>query len=390
MQELKGVLPIISSVTDKEEREVKITLDEESLDRVPDSVIIDPDELQKYAERALDIGLRILQQISVVEGIGQQAEEIVRRVNNKAGEIPDEVAEAVRKLIGTEEGQVLRPVQLQLDTLLKLTNPELDGSVPKWIQEMTKAGFSEQAEPLADVITELQDALVKAGIIEDVKEKTPLKGDYEDLVNKRLQDWADKSSSLFRPNIEFTKDKPGVQKVTTGDVVVRLQSESGSEISICVEAKNYGSSNPQGKPVVERSLATGIPNRECIAGLFVNRTSKGLSQQLGHWYEGEIEGVGPYIVVTDEYLELGIRALITKLKMQELLSGGSDKFDTTALNLKVQELRTGIKKLVTINSKATKMGDLSTEIKDLAKVGYQDLQTMLSAIEKLIEDATTD
>ena len=176
----------------------------------------------------------------------------VRGVNARAGDIPDEVAEAVKKLIGTEEGQVLRPVQLQLDALLKLTDPSTDASVPKWIEEMTKAGFSAEAEPLKQTITDLQRALEDAGILQKQKDDTPLKGDYEDEVNKRLQKWADNSSSLARPNIEFTKSTPGLQKVTTGDVVVTLQSESGSTISICVEAKNK--TTPQGKPVVEASL----------------------------------------------------------------------------------------------------------------------------------------
>ena len=66
-----------NSVVDMEEQDIHIRLTEESLERIPDSVKLDPDELQKYAERALDIGLRILQQMSVVEGIGQQADEIV-------------------------------------------------------------------------------------------------------------------------------------------------------------------------------------------------------------------------------------------------------------------------------------------------------------------------
>ena len=382
---LKGKQYIANSVTEKKERDIRIRLTEESLERIPDPVKLDPDELQKYAERALDIGLRILQQISVVEGIGQQAEEIVRRVNTKAGEIPDEVAEAVKKLIGTEEGQVLRPVQLQLETLLRLTDPSVDASVPKWIEEMTKSGFSEQAEPLVEAIEELQDALVVAGIIDEYKEGTPLKGDYEDHVNDRLQEWADKSSSLFRPNVEFTKNTTGSKQKTTGDVVVEVKSESGNTISICVEAKNYGAGNKRGKLDVERSLDEGISNRNCIAGLYVNKERSGFSDQLGYWYEGVIDD-WPYVVVTDEYLELGIRSLISRIKINEM-SSSTNKLDTTTLTMRVEELKAGIKTLNTMKNKANRISTLSGEIEDLAQDGYQDLGKKLTAIEKLIEDA---
>ena len=334
----------------------------------------------------MDIGLRILQQISVVEGIGQQAEEIVRRVNTKAGEIPDEVAEAVKKLIGTEEGQVLRPVQLQLETLLRLTDPSVDASVPKWIEEMTKEGFSEQAERLVEAIEKLQDALVVAKIIDEYKEGTPLKGDYEDHVNDRLQEWADKSSSLFRPNVEFTKNTTGSKQKTTGDVVVEVKSESGNTISICVEAKNYGAGNKRGKLDVERSLDEGISNRNCIAGLYVNKERAGFTDQLGYWYEGAIDD-WPYVVVTDKYLELGIRSLISRIKINEM-SSSTNKLDTTTLTMRVEELKAGIKTLNTMKNKANRISTLSGEIEDLAQDGYQDLGKKLTAIEKLIEDAT--
>jgi hypothetical protein len=334
------------------------------------------------------MGLKILQQISVVEGIGQQADEIVRGVNARAGEIPKEVADAVKLLIGTEEGQVLRPVKLQLDALLRLTDPSIDASVPKWIEKMTKAGFSAEADPLRGTIEELQRALEDAGILKKQKDLTPMKGDYEDVVNKRLQKWADNSSSLFRPNVEFTKNTMGSKQVTTGDVVVEVKSESGSTITICVEAKNHGEGSKLGKPDVERSLAEGIPNRNSIAGLFVNKEQAGLRDQLGYWYEGSI-GDWPYVVVTDEYLELGIRSLISRIKVNEIMSG-TNKLDGAAMTLRVEELKTGIKTLNNMKDKANRISTLSGEIEKLAKDGFQDLGKMLTAIEKLIEDASED
>jgi len=282
----------------------------------------------------------------------------------------------------------LRPVKLQLDALLRLTDPSVDASVPKWIEEMTKEGFSEQAEPLVGAIEDLQNALIVAGIIDEFKEGTPLKGDYEDHVNDRLQDWADKSSSLFRPNVEFTKNTTGSKQKTTGDVVVEVKSESGSTISICVEAKNYGEGNKRGKLDVESSLGEGIPNRNCIAGLYVNKERAGFTDQLGYWYEGSIDD-WPYVVVTDQYLELGLRSLITRIKVNEMMSG-TNKLDSTTLTMRVEELKAGIKTLNIMKNKANRISTLSGEIEGLAKDGYQDLGRMLAAIEKLIEDASED
>ena len=50
------LIPMVSA-------DVSFQLSEEQLARIPDSIIDNPDEIQKHVERALDIGLRILQQI---------------------------------------------------------------------------------------------------------------------------------------------------------------------------------------------------------------------------------------------------------------------------------------------------------------------------------------
>jgi flagellin-like hook-associated protein FlgL len=373
---------------------------------------------QQAIIRALEVGsfcLERTQSSQDIDFVKLQIKSLLEEVTQIVRTVPKTVEQELISKIGTAEGQVLAPIQTNINLTSKelttrlnevktLLSQEIDPSkessvLGKALKELKnlldakrqdsvqsvftaalekataengtlaksiKSVVAEAVKPLADEVDKLTKEIRGLDAAAEALQNTTVKGaTYEDEVVVELQHW----SKLMGLEINYvaTDNKPG-------DVVINCTSKSvmATDLSIVIEIKDV-ESDGWGRKRISEHVSKAMSFRSANAAIFLCRTSDGLAREIGEWAEGTC-GQGYWVATTHNLLVTAIRFLIVQQRL-EVLRATQPEIDASSVEAQIQRIRTALKRVTNINTHlgslrkssdaiASEVDSLKLEIKD--------------------------
>ena len=288
-------------------------------------------EYEDICRDAFELGFVCLQTAQARHGselIKQQMESLLVDFQQAVKIIAESFGQELVNQVGTDNGQLLAPLQAQINLTSvvlteKLNNVSslltqeidparetsvvgrflnslrqlLDAKRSDSIQGAFKAALvnatkengtlaaavknvvSESVKPLAEQVEKLTREIRDQQVAQEVLLQTTAKGiSYEELIVAELQNW----SKLSGAEIEHLG-----QDGDTGDILIKFTSKSFAaiELSIVIEARSRPS-KPFGRQAITQHLSEAMVRRCANAAIFLSHSREGLAQEIGDWAEG--------------------------------------------------------------------------------------------------------
>jgi hypothetical protein len=373
--------------------------------------------------RAVELGVLALERARIgldTEFVRRQVESLLREVQTAVSKIPAETQKSLADKIGSEEGQVLASVQVlvtnvkkaadeKMEEIRKLLTNEIDPS--KQDSTLAKALRALQALLDPDRTDSVQGALnsairnastsdgaiaqtVKTIVVdamkplasrvenltlefrgeksrEDALSQTTLKGlTYEDEILGRLDTW----KLVAGAQVEHVgKDN------RPGDITVSLPDATGGSSRLVIVIEVRDTQDSKGRKGVSGDLAKSMVERGACAAVYLSRGRDGLAKEIGEWAEGSCER-GSWVACTDEHLITAIRFLAVQWAMSRKRTGTVD-LDAAGASNQIERIRIAIKRIATINSKASLVSQTAEGIKSEAQGLRDDIGGALTELE---------
>lgn len=376
---------------------------------------------------AFELGFLCLQTAQARHGnelIKQQMESLLVEFQQAVKIIADSFGEELINQVGTDNGQLLAPLQTQINLTSavlteKLNNVStlltqeidparetsvvgrflnslrqlLDAKRSDSIQGAFKAALinatkengtlaaavknvvSDSVKPLAEQVEKLTREIRDQQVRQQVLEQTTAKGiTYEQLVVAELQHW----SKLSGAEVEHLGSDGD-----TGDIVVKLTNKSlvAIELSIVIEVRSRPS-KPFGRQAIAQHLQLAMVRRSTSSAIFLSYSREGLAQEIGDWAEGISES-GYWIATTHPFLIIAIRFLVIQQRLNKLRTFESE-LDVIAVEQQIQQIRTALTRIRTIKKSLTEIGKGVSVIKVEAEALSGDIQSALKSIEQAL------
>jgi hypothetical protein len=387
------------------------------------------DERAFAVARAIEVGVFCLERASTARNTDffkREIDRLLGDLKSNVGTIPTAIQEKLMAKVGTENGQVLRPIvdaanrvtvavnqriadvkdllskdldpakptsslgsalakikslleptetgsiQFTLDAAVSRLTAE-DGALAKAVREVVKLAV----EPLKSQVESLtlevrgQEAAQEA-LMQTTEKGTP----YELQVVDGLQPWAQATGSC-------------VQRVgddnRPGDILLTMAATSvaATELRIIIEARDRA--NPIGRKGISDDLSKKMAERSANAAIYLSHTRAGLGNEIGDWGEGECE-LGSWVATTHENLLIAVRFLIQHQRLRTLRSE-SPQFDGSAIENQIVRIQTSMKRISQINRKVTEVRSaaecISSEADTLRSEVQDAVRTMEDAVRKI-------
>ncbi|WP_190945740.1 hypothetical protein [Nostoc flagelliforme] len=390
-------------------------------------------EYEDICRDAFELGFLCLQTAQTRHGnelIKQQMESLLVEFQQAVKVIAESFQQELINQVGTENGQLLAPLQNQinltsailtekLNSVSTLLTQEidparetsvvgrflfslrqlLDAKRSDSIQGAFKAALinatkengtlaaavkdvvSESVKPLTEQVEKLTREIRDQQVTQQVLEQTTAKGiNYEELVVVELRNWA-KLSGVEVEHIGRDGD--------TGDILVKFTSKSLAviELSIVIEARKRPS-KPFGRQAITQHLQLAMMRRSANSAIFLSYSREGLAQEIGDWAEGVSES-GYWIATTHPFLIIAIRFLVIQQRLNKLRAFESE-LDVTAVEQQIQQIRTALGRIRTIKKSLTEIGKGVSVIKVEADALNADIQSALKSIEQTLSFVPTE
>ncbi|MEJ1934809.1 hypothetical protein WDZ92_31805 [Nostoc sp. NIES-2111] len=234
---------------------------------------------------------------------------------------------------------------------------------------------AESIKPLAEQVEKLTREIRDQQVEQQTLQQTTAKGiSYEELVVAELQTWS-KSNGIEVEHIGNDKD--------TGDILVKFTSKSlaAIELSIVIETRNRPS-KPFGRQAISQHLQQAMRRRSANAAIFLSYSREGLAQEIGDWAEGVAEG-GYWIATTHPFLIIAIRFLVIQQRVNQLRTLHS-KIDVTVVEQQIEQIRTALGRIRTIKKSLAEVDKSITTIKTELGALNADIQSALNSIEQTL------
>ncbi|MBD1881283.1 hypothetical protein [Coleofasciculus sp. FACHB-T130] len=391
------------------------------LQRLPEA------EYEQACIRAFEVGIFCLERTQTsqdTEFVKRQIELLMAEVNRAVTAIPKAVQKELVSKIGTAEGQVLAPINAQInlastvltsrlnDVKTLLSNdidPTKESSVlgstlknlktfldPKrsdsiqgvftttlksvtaengTLAKVIKTVVSESIKPLTTEVDKLTQQFREREVAESVLQQTIAKGTtYEESVVAELQNW----SKFSNAEVYYVgNDKE------SGDIVIKLTPNSliPTPISIVIEVRDRESQR-WGRQRIARQLTQAMAQRQTNAAIFLSRSRDGLAQEIGNWAVGECE-YGQWVATSHEMLTVAIQFLIIR---QQLASqqNYSSQLDCGAIEAQIQRIETALDCITKINTYLTNLRTNADAIQTQAKALKAEIRSALESIQEAI------
>ncbi|WP_445636789.1 Restriction endonuclease type IV Mrr domain-containing protein [Nostoc sp. DSM 114161] len=376
---------------------------------------------------AFELGFLCLQTAQTRHGnelIKQQMESLLVEFQQAVKIIAESFGQELINQVGTDNGQLLAPLQTQINLTSavlteKLNNVStlltqeidparetsvvgrflnslrqlLDAKRSDSIQGAFKAALinatkengtlaaavknvvSDSVKPLAEQVEKLTREIRDQQVRQQVLEQTTAKGiTYEQLVVAELQHW----SKLSGAEVEHLG-----QDGDTGDILVKLTNKSlvAIELSIVIEVRSRPS-KPFGRQAIAQHLQSAMLRRSANSAIFLSYSREGLAQEIGDWAEGVSES-GYWIATTHPFLIIAIRFLVIQQRLNKLRTFESE-MDVAAVEQQIQQIRTALGRIRTIKKSLTEIGKGVSVIKVEAEALSGDIQSALKSIEQAL------
>lgn len=376
---------------------------------------------------AFEMGFLCLQTAKTHHGnelVKPQMESLLLEFKQAVQEIVASFEHELVNQIGTDNGQLLAPLRLQINqtsavlteklngvsalltqdidptketsfvgrffrVLRNLLDPKrsdsIQGAFKEAIANVTKENgtlavavknvVTEAVKPLAEQVEKLGREIRDKQVTQEVLEQTAAKGiSYENLVVTELQNWS-KLSGAEVEHIGSDND--------TGDILVKLTSKSlaAIELSVVIEARNRPSKR-FGRQAITQHLSEAMIRRGANAAVFLSHSREGLALEIGDWAEGTCEQ-GFWIATTHGFLIIAIRFL-TVLQRLNVVRTSQSELDVTAIEEQLGQIRVSIGRTRTIKKYLTEIGKSVVATKAETDFLSTDIQTALKSIEQIL------
>ncbi|MCF4969358.1 hypothetical protein [Nostoc sp. CMAA1605] len=376
---------------------------------------------------AFELGFLCLQTTQARNGnelVKQQMESLLVEFHQAVKVIAESFQQELVSQIGTDNGQLLAPLQSQisqtsailtekLNSVSTLLTQDIDPAketsvVGRFLQTLrhlldakrsdsiqgafkaalanvtTENGtlavtvrnvVAESIKPLIEQVEKLTLEIHDTQVTQQVLQQTTAKGtSYEELVVGELQTWS-KSNGIEVEHIGNDKD--------TGDILVKFTSKSlaAIELSIVIEARNRPS-KPFGRQAIAQHLQQAMLRRSANAAIFLSYSREGLAQEIGDWAEGVTEA-GCWIATTQPFLIIAIRFLVIQQRVTQLRTYQS-KIDVTVIEQQLEQIRTALGRIRTIKKSLTDIGKGVTLIQAEVDALNRDIQSALKSVEQTL------
>ena len=377
--------------------------------------------------KAFEMGFFCLQRtenLNDTQFVKQQFTALLNELYQAVNEIPNTISAQLANKIGTDEGQLLAPLQGQIslttavmdaqikavsDFLNQEFNPSQEtsvfGSAIQKIQNLLdenrtdslqgifsaaianitaensvlaksiRAVVSESVKPLADEVEKLAQQVREKELIDLTLEQTIAKGaSFEEAIVAELEPWA----KLYGAEITHVgKDKQ------PGDILLKFTTNSiaSVDLSLVIEVRNRDSAS-WGRKRISEQLIKAMMKREANAAIFLSRSREGLAQEIGGWGIGTCEQ-GQWVATTHESLSLAIQFLIVKQQLASQPTYNS-QIDCAVIEAQVQQIKSSLNYLTQINSSLTKLQEHSSDIRVKARAMRTEIRNALLSISESI------
>ena len=131
-----------------------------------------------------------------------------------------------------------------------------------------------------------------------------------------------------------------------------------------------------------------MAERSASYGIYLSKDIAGLGKEIGDWAEGEC-GLGSWIATTDEHLISSIRFLILNHRISQF-KAENPEVDVQALIPQLGRIRTSLKRITNINTKATSIRHGADDIQQEGELLRDEVRGSLTAIEECLRIVGTD
>lgn len=397
------------------------------LQRVPE------EERDRTCTSAFEIGCRCLgnaQNTQEVEFVKRQIASLLSDVEKAIALIPNTVQQELLSKLGTQDGQVLAPVQTLINQVSGVTKERVDevkallsqdidpsketsvlGNALKNIKNLidptrndsvqgvltialkdvsaengtlaksVKSVVVEAVKPLADEVDRLTKEIRGKQAAQDALQQTTAKGiTYEEAVVAELQHW----SKLAGAEVYHV----GTDN-NCGDILIKLSPKSiaATELSIVIEVRDRESER-WGRKRISDQLNKAMAQHGASAAIFLSRFREGLAQEIGEWAEGECDR-GSWVATTHELLTLALRFLIMQQRLTALRAS-QPEINAIALSDQIARMRTTLKRITSINKHLTALRQHANEIETEAETLRNELRDALTSIEDAMRVVSSD
>jgi hypothetical protein len=387
-----------------------------------------PENEQKAAcINAFEIGFFCLQRVhhfDDVEFVKREFDYLLAELQKAVAIIPQALERNLASKIGIENGQLLAPMQSQinltraviaeqLESVKNLFQQEIDisqdtsslGAVMNKIQNLldparidsiqgvfieslknvtTESGVlaksvktvvEEAMKPLADEVEKLSQQIREQELVESVLQQSILKGGiYEEIVLAELQKWAKTCGA----EISYVGDEN-----RPGDILIKLTSNSvvGIDITIILEARNRESQR-WGRTKISRHLESAMARYEANAAIFLSHSIRGLGKDIGEFGQGECQ-YGFWVATHHDMMNIAIQVLILRQQLTSQQTFNS-QIDGATIESQVQRIESSLRHITQINTLLTNMEKNTEGIRDSAKELRKEIRSSLEAITQAI------
>jgi hypothetical protein len=387
------------------------------------------EERDRICISAFKVGLHCLgttQNTQEIEFVKRQIASLLTDVEKAIALIPNTVQQELLNKLGTKDGQVLAPVQRQINEVSVVTKERVNevktllsqdidpsketsvlGNALKTIKNLldatrndsvpgvlttalkdvsaengtlakaVKSIVVEAVKPLADEVDRLTKEIRGKQAAQDALQQTTAKGiTYEETIVAELQHW----SKLAGAEVHHV----GTDN-NSGDILIKLTAKSiaATELSIVIEARDR-SSKPWGRKPITDQLNKAMAQRGADAAIFLSRFREGLAQEIGEWAEGECDQ-GSWVATTHDLLTLAIRYLIMQQRLTALRAS-QPEINVIALSDQIARMRTTLKRITSINKHLTKLRENANDIEAEAEMLRNELRDALNSIEDAVRE----
>jgi len=384
-------------------------------------------EHEDFCRNALEVGFFCLQRTqtrSDTEFFKRQFDSLLSELYAAVGTIPNTIEAKLAEKIGTNDGQLLAPLQGQINSTTVVINAQLEavrnflnqefnpskessvfGSAITRIQNLldekrsdslqgvfsaaianvtaensvlsksVKSVVADAIKPLSQEVEKLAQQVREKELVKSVLEQTIEKGaSYEEAVLVELEPWV----KLYGAEITHVGND-----MLPGDILIKFTANSIAtvELSLVIEARNRDSAS-WGRKRISDQLTKAMMERKANAAIFLSRSREGLAQEIGGWGQGTCEQ-GQWVATTHEMLSVAIQFLIVKQQLASQPNYNS-QIDCAVIEAQVQQIKLSLNYLTQINSSLTKLQEHSSDIRVKARAMRTEIRNALLSISESI------
>lgn len=383
-----------------------------------------PEDREAAFVHAVEVGVFCLERAGGardLDFVRRQVDQLLLRVTEAVSAIPEAVQAGLIEKLGTDDGQVLAPVQRSIDhvssalgerirevqgLLSEKIDPDKRSSVlgralarisdlldparadsvqavvAKAVEDVSRrdgalarsvrATVEEAIRPLADEVDRLAKQIAAGEAAREALEGTTAKGaSFEERVVVELQRQAEASGAAVHHVGEDSRP---------GDILLEFPPDGLVQPALRIVVEVRDRATRAGRKAIADAMERAMIERSAEAGIYLTRSSDGLGREIGEWGEGACER-GPWVATTVDYLPIAIRLLVVLARLATVRHSEA-AIDRETVRGQLGRIRTSLKRIAHINRAATEIRARAGTVEEEAECLRREVRDALTSLEE--------